>query len=138
MARRARPTDGKGEQTGTLALRGNGYEPGVTQGFVDRIEAKQTEIEEIMQKARDQCAPLREDITDIKREAHEAGLPRREFNAALQKRGLLRKADEVRETLSEEQRDQFDLIMAALGGSGDAEIDALNTSRRSGDGDRAH
>jgi vacuolar-type H+-ATPase subunit E/Vma4 len=122
MARRVRSKrDGKpkgvdgGEATGVEAIRGNGYDKVMTQEFVDQIEENQATIDEIMQAARDKCAPIREDINAIKKDAHEKGLPRRELNAVLSKRRALAKADAIREKLSAEQQDNFDQIEQALG-----------------------
>lgn len=122
MARRVRSKrDGKpkgvdgGEATGVEAIRGNGFDPVMTQEFVDRIEENQAAIDEIMAAARDKCSPIREEITAIKKEAHDKGLPRLEFNAEISKRRLLRKAEAIREKLSDEQKDNFDQIEQALG-----------------------
>lgn len=103
------------ESTGVEAIRGNGYDKVMTQEFVDHIEECQATIDEIMQAARDKCAPIREDINGIKKDAHEKGLPRRELNAVLSKRRALAKADAIREKLSDEQKDSFDQIEQALG-----------------------
>lgn len=114
MAKRVGATDGK-TTTGVEAIRSNGYDPEHTQAYVDRIEETQGEIDAIMQEAKDKCAPLREDIAEVKKEAHDAGLPRKELNAVVSKRRLLRKADEIRGTLSDEQADNFDQLEQALG-----------------------
>ncbi|MBX3490874.1 hypothetical protein [Parvibaculum sp.] len=94
----------------------NGYDKKKLEGYVSECEEAQTEIDEIMQAAKDKCAPLREQIADIKKAANEDdGIPRKEFNAVLQERRLRRKADGVRDKLSAEQQDQFDLMKQALG-----------------------
>lgn len=113
MAKSAKGTDGK--PTGAEALRGNGFDPEKTRSFVERIEELQAEIDDIMAKAKDEAAPLREDIGEVKKEAHESGLPRKELNAAISKRRLLKKAEAIRANLSEEQQDNLDKIEQALG-----------------------
>ena len=124
MARRVRSKrDGNGkpkavdggEATGVEALRGNGYDPEMTREFVDSIEENQAEIDGIMQAAKDKCAPIRETIAGIKKDAADKGLPRLELNKVLQKRRLLRKADQIRELLSAEQQDNLDQLEQALG-----------------------
>lgn len=100
---------------GGSALRSGGFNKEVTKTFVGRIENLQKEIDGIMATAKDDCAPLRESIAEIKKEAHDAGLPRREFNAELQKRRLLGKIEGIRAGLSEEQRDNFDKLDLFLG-----------------------
>jgi len=112
--KKPKATDG-GETTGVEAIRGNGYDPELTREFVDRCEEVQFQIDDIMAKAQNQCAPLREDVAEIKKDAHDKGLPRAELNAVLRKRRLLRKADGVRGSLSENQQDNFDQLEQALG-----------------------
>lgn len=112
--KKPKATDG-GETTGVEAIRGNGYDPELTREFVDRCEEVQGEIDGIMDAAKAKCAPLREDVAAIKKEANDKGLPRAELNAVLRKRRLLRKADGVRGSLSENQQDNFDQLEQALG-----------------------
>ncbi len=114
MAKRVKATDGK-EATGVSALRGNGFDPEKVQDFVKRIESCQADIDEIMQDAKNDCAPHREDIDAIKDEAHNAGLPRRALNAVISKRRAERRAEEIREKLNEEQQSDFDKLLLALG-----------------------
>ena len=113
MARQKKATDGK-SATGVEALRGAGYDKGITQEIVERIENVQADIDAIMSKAQDECAPLREDIDAIKEEAHNKGLPRLELNAILSKRRALRRAEAIREKLNDEQKDNFDQLEFAL------------------------
>lgn len=94
----------------------NGYDAKKLTGYCEEIEGQQAKIDAIMQEAKDKCAPMREEITAIKKAANENdGIPRREFNAVLQVRKLDRKSEQVRETLSEEQQDEFDQMCLALG-----------------------
>lgn len=95
----------------------DGYDPNMVSNFVQRIESVQAEIDEIAQKAKDEQAPHRDDIKEIKREAADAGLPRKELNAIIQQRKLERKAAGVPENLTEEQREQFDLMIGCLAGT---------------------
>lgn len=84
--------------------------------FVERVETVQDEIDDIMEAAREECAPLREDIEEIKKEAHEEfSIPRRELNAKISERRARRKADAIRDRLSPEQQDNFDQMSKALG-----------------------
>ena len=114
MAKKAKAVDGRSGH-GVSAMRGNGYDSDAVKGFVDRIENVQDEIDETMNAAKEECAPLREDIAQIKKEAHDAGLPLRELNMAITKRRAMRRIDAMREKLSGEQKDNFDQIEKALG-----------------------
>lgn len=94
----------------------NSYDRDVVLAIVESVEDVQAQIDKIMQAAKDECAPLREDIAEIKKSANEDdGLPRKELNSILQKRRLLRKAEDVRNKLSTEQQDEFDNLEHALG-----------------------
>lgn len=92
----------------------NSFDPAKTPEFVSRIQSVQAEIDEIMQKAKDACAPLREDMEEIKTEAHESGLPRLELNALVRKEKLEARAAGVRTKLSEEQQANFDRMDLAM------------------------
>ena len=131
-AKKVKATDG-GEPTGVEAIRGNGYDREMTQAFVARIEEVQYQIDEIMMKARDDCAPLREDIGAIKTEAHDAGLPRPELNSILRKRRLLAKAEDVRNKLSDDQQNNFDQLESALGMLVDTPLGAAALVRAAGE-----
>ena len=96
------------------------------------IEATQAEIEAIMNRAREQCAPLRDDIKQLKADAREIdGIPSKELNAVLRKRKILRQADAIREKLEEDQQDIFDDMEHALGQLSDLPLgqSALNGTR---------
>jgi hypothetical protein len=56
-----------------------------------------------------------DEIKAIKKAAAEAGIPKKVFSAKLRERSLLRKADAVRGTLSEEQQEFFDEVTVKLG-----------------------
>lgn len=114
MARKAK-TETQTEGHGVSALRKNGYDAEKVQGFVDEIEEAQDSIDEIMDKAKDDCVGHREVIADIKKAAHDAGLPRRELNMAIAKRRAMRRIDAMRSKLAPEQQDNFDQIEKALG-----------------------
>lgn len=108
----------KDKETGKMVLpsKTNGFDPETIKGIVDEVELAQAEIDQIMKEAQAKCAPLREEITDIKKTANEEhGIPRKELNAVLQERRLLMKADGVRNKLSPEQQDPFDNLKLALG-----------------------
>lgn len=93
----------------------NGFDSDVVKRLVADHEDLQAQIDEIMSEAQNKCAPLREEQADVKKEAHEAGIPRQEFNSVLRERRLLAKADGVRAGLDADKQDNFDRIKHALG-----------------------
>lgn len=90
--------------------------------FLKRIESIQGDIDKIRADATEECAPHYEDIKEIKQEAHDAGIPRREFNVLIAQRKLLRRADSIRANLSEEQQQNLDQMVLALGDLADTEL----------------
>jgi len=96
------------------AERSNGINAGQLKQFVEEIEDEQLKIDEIMRNAQAACQPHVDEIKRLKKEAAEAGIAKKPLSAKLRERGLRRKADTCRETLSEEQRDVFDEISKKL------------------------
>lgn len=104
MARklRAENNDGTGAGQPTRAVATNGFDPEKAVEYVDSIERVQVLIGSIMQDARDQCEPLRDDIVRLKKTAAEVdSIPRRALNSVLSERRLRTKAAAVRENLSD-------------------------------------
>lgn len=100
MAKRASASDS--DRTG-------GFDPKKAPKYVKKIEAEQAEIDAIMAGAADEARPHYEEIARIKKEAHDNdNIPRKELNALVQKRKLERRAEAVREKLSDEQKENFD------------------------------
>lgn len=92
----------------------NGINAAQLKDFVAEIEDEQAKIDEIMRNAAIACQPHIDQIKAIKKEAAENGIPKKPLAAKLRERGLRRKADACRETLSEEQRETFDEISQKL------------------------
>lgn len=107
--------------------------------YVERVEDVQSQIDEIMEDAREKCAPLREDIEAIKKEAHEEfSIPRRELNAKISERKLRRKADAVRGRLSPEQQDNFDIMSKSLGELADTPLGRAALDKSKTESARTH
>jgi len=96
------------------AERSNGINAGQLKQFVEEIEDEQAKIDEIMKNAQAACQPHVDEIKRLKKEAAEAGIPKKPLAAKLRERGLRRKADGCREILSDEQRDIYDEISQKL------------------------
>lgn len=95
--------------------RTNGINETQLRGFVFEAENEQERINEIMRAAAEATQPHLDQIKEIKKAAAEAGIPKKVFSAKLRERGLKRRADAVRGTLSVEQQDTFDEITVKLG-----------------------
>lgn len=92
----------------------NGYDGKKLLDFVNRVEECQGEIDGIMLNAQDACAPHRDDIAAIKKEAAESGFSKTEFATILRKRRLEKKVETIDAKLDDEQKEVFDLMMHAL------------------------
>lgn len=92
----------------------NGFDGKRLLSFVERVEECQGEIDGIMNNAKDACAPHRDDIAAIKKEAAEAGFSKTEFATILRKRRLEVKVKTVDAKLDEDQKEVFDMMMHAL------------------------
>lgn len=100
----------------------NGFDPEEVTGFVGRVESVQSDIDEIMEEAKTKCAPLREDIATIKKEANDAGLPRKALHTVISVRRKLRRANMQVQNLDQEQQDEYELLQDALGDFGETEL----------------
>ena len=96
------------------AERSNGINAGQLKQFVEEIEDEQLKIDEIMKNAQAACQPHVDEIKRLKKEAAEAGIAKKPLSAKLRERGLRRKADHSRETLSEDQQHLYDEISQKL------------------------
>lgn len=113
MTRRSKMKDDAG--TVHEAERSNGINEGQLKGFVAEIEDELSSIDEIMRNAQTACQPHVDRIKEIKKEAAEAGIAKKPLSAKLRERGLRRKADACRDSLSEAQQEVFDEISSKLG-----------------------
>lgn len=115
MPRKAK-LDGDGEAKVHASERTNGINEAQLKGFVAEAEDEQAKIDEIMRDAVVACQPHVDQIKAIaKAAAEDGGIPKKVFRAKLRERGLKRRADAVRGTLSAEQQDTFDEITVKLG-----------------------
>ena len=94
----------------------NGYNATQLQSFIDRIRSCQSEIDSIMANAQDACAPHRDDIAAIKKEAAEAGFSKTEFATVLRKLRLEDRLEVVAAKLDEDQKTNYELMIEALDG----------------------
>lgn len=83
--------------------------------LLDRIANVQKEIDGVMDAAKGECSPLREDIAAIKKEANEKGFSRKEFNALVRKDRLERQIKAIPSQLDADQQDRYEDMLHALG-----------------------
>jgi hypothetical protein len=108
----------------------NSFDPKNVPQYVRRVEEVQAQIDDIMAAARDEAAPLREDIAAIKKEAHDThSIPRMELNVAIAQRRDWRRAEARRTRLSGPQQDNLDSIQHELGGFGDTPLGAAAAAK---------
>lgn len=117
--------DGDGEEGGTVhASRpgGNGYDGAKLKNYLDRVANCQAEIDKIMDDAKDACAPHRDDIAAIKKEAAEAGFSKTEFAAVLRKSRLEQRLEHVADSLDSEQKETYEQMLVSLAGLQDTPL----------------
>jgi hypothetical protein len=68
----------------------------------------------MMQRAREEADPVRQDIAAVKREAVDQGIGKRELAAVLKRRRLEGQAARADEHLDLEQKANFEAMIAAL------------------------
>lgn len=107
------PDDTTGEKVIHSTL--NGMNEAALKGFVAEYEDEAGKIEEIMANAAAACQPHIDQQKAIKKAAAEAGIPKKPFSAKIRERSLLRRAEQVTDSLSEEQKSIFAEISAKLG-----------------------
>ncbi len=91
-----------------------GSNTGDLKSFVERIENVQQDIDKINKAAKDECAPHADDIKQIKKDASDAGIARKELNAVISQRRKIAKALEVPAALNEEQVEVFNSYIGDL------------------------
>jgi uncharacterized protein (UPF0335 family) len=119
-------TEAKETKPGTS----NGYDPAVVKGFVGRIEeCNQEKMREHMAYM-GKCKEINEDISDILDEAKAKGIPKRALRLNVKRRQLESKIDDIREDLEDDEQDDYDLLMHALGDLADTDLGKSALARR--------
>lgn len=124
MARRAKKdmaADG-GEHTGTEALRGNGFDAVIVTDLVDRILNLHGDLSAARIDYMNVCKPIHHDINAVLDEGRDKGVPRKAIKAAVKKRILERKIENIRDDLEGDDLDNYDLVLKALGDLADTPL----------------
>jgi hypothetical protein len=134
-SRRGRGRVHKDETSGEESLSST-FEASKVKKYHKAILKKYEQIDEIMEAAKEACAPHREEIAEFKKAAANAGIPKKEFSAAISYDRLEQRKQRIRTKLDDDQKDVFDNIQAALGVLADTPLGRA-ASRRAGadDGD---
>lgn len=110
MAKKAKGVDGKG------ADEAKHIDMQLAPEYFDRVDNLQSQIDDIMDEAKTDCQPLRKDIADVKKEAHEkTGIPMAVINSKIAERRARKRADAIRGNLKPEFQDVFDTLSLKLG-----------------------
>lgn len=116
MAKRAKKEKEAGEDgAGVSAFRGNGFDPAIAQGFVQRVENLHSNLATEKSEFMTRCKVIHSDIKEVMTEAKNAGIPKKALKNVVKHRALLNKAEDVRNDLEGEDQDSFDQLLHALG-----------------------
>lgn len=140
LARRAKAekaTDG-GEPTGVEAIRGNGFDPTMTAEFLDRIMNLHGDLATEQSKYMLECKTIRGDMAVVYDEAKDKGIPKKALKAAVKKRILERKIENIREDFEGDDLDNYDLVLQALGDLGDTPLGAAALAKTGNGAEHAH
>lgn len=92
----------------------NGTDPEEIMNFVKRIENLQADLDDIAALAKENAAPVREDMASVRREAHDAGIGKKEFAALIRKRRYELKANHAGDSLDLAQRANLEAMLESL------------------------
>lgn len=114
MAKNVKQQNGQ-DGHGVSAIRGNGYDPEAVKSFVARVENLNGDMATEKSEFMTRCKVIHGDIKVVLDEAKNAGIPKKELKAAIKRRALAAKMEDIRLELEGEQQDNYDHILLALG-----------------------
>jgi uncharacterized protein (UPF0335 family) len=127
MARRVKkdkePEPGEGG-SGVAAFRGNGFDPDIAKGFVDRIENLHGDLASEKGEFMARCKVIQADIKEVLTEAKNAGIPKKPLKSLVKQRKLERDIENIRTDLEGDDQDSFDQLVMALGKFAETELGA--------------
>lgn len=116
--------DGDGDLKAKATGDGNGFNGRAMMDYIAEIEAEQAMIDAIMQKARDDAEPRRQEIAKLIKAAADDGFPKTEFKLILKERRLKEKLATLDKTLDDGEKANFVAMKAALGPFAETELGA--------------
>ena len=108
----------------TAPSKTNGFDPKLVKGMTKRVETCLDKLESMKGKYMSECKAVRNDISDIYKEAKAKGIPTRPFKNYVKERELRGKIEDLRDNLEEDDQDSYDLIKQAMGELADLPLGA--------------
>lgn len=93
----------------------NGYDGAKLETYVKRYMNLQKECADIMDAAKAECQPLRDDQKEVRKEAAEAGFEKGAFDAVLARYRLEDRIKRIPNKLDEDERENYEQMLHALG-----------------------
>ena len=121
--------DGTPSGHGVSAIRGNGFDKGVVESFVERMLDRHDALATLASEHMLKCKDVRGDMKEILDEAKDAGIKKKALKGVVAKILLERKAEAIREELEGDDQDDFDKIEQALGLLKDTPLGAAALSK---------
>jgi len=112
------------EGNGVAAFRGNGFDPAIAKGFVDRIENLYADIATEKSEFMTRCKVIHSDIKEVLTEAKNAGIPKKAMRNVIRKRKLENDIEGIRADLDGDDQDSFDQLVIALDKFADTDLGA--------------
>lgn len=98
-----------------MAKKANGYSQDQIKRFVSQVENLQDEIDKVMDAAKEECQPHREEMRQVFKDAGEEGINVKALRKAVAARRAEKKVEKAREELKTLDRDAYDAIRHLLG-----------------------
>lgn len=112
-------------ETGVAAIRGNGFDPEIVRGYVQRIESLYQDLATEKGESMARCKVIHEDVAAVYDEAKKVGgVPKKALKTAIKKRDLGRKFDAVGEDLEGDDLDNYAAVLLAVGQLSDTPLGA--------------
>ena len=115
MAKKAKDETGEPSGHGVSAIRGNGFDKDIAQGFVDRMMDRHAHLFTLASEHMLRCKEVREDMRLILDEAKDAGIAKKALKGVVAKLLLEAKIEDIREVLEGDDIDAYDKLEQSLG-----------------------
>lgn len=107
----------------------NGFDATILKRFVGEIEKHHDQIASYKGEHAQRVGSVQEMISGIYDRAKDAGIPKKQLKAVIRERDLLKKIENLREDMEDEQAETFDQIKFALGMLADLPLGEVALSR---------
>jgi hypothetical protein len=110
---------------------GNGFDPKVTQGFVDELKGFVADLLSERGTYMQRCRAIREDMGTVYDRAKTAGIPTRVLKLIMKEFAAVDKLLAEREKLEEDTRETYEAVRASLGQLADTPLGQAAAKKRS-------